>query len=246
MHDCTNESPSICATRDTVLTMSMVRIEKIKRTFHGKRPHLFLDMLDGILVGNTALRRDVMWHLWFMVSLLLNWIRSVGTLLKESYSYVLNLNLHVALLLLLAGQAFVRRGFRHGAGDWRAGGSQVGRNVGGWLMHTGPATHHPCEDLSRRRRPFYADMRCIDAPLQYMQKAKIVPEPTGFMHNPAATAAMTSNTSHMCDWCSWDPKDKKRIPTVGDCQGTANAAGVVQRNVCTMSVNGKCPSGMGT
>eukprot|EP00729_Bicosta_minor_P027100 gene27100-23524_t len=75
--------------------------------------------------------------------------------------------------------------------------------------------------------------------------AKIAPEPVGWMHNPAATSRMTSNSSHMCTWCAWNKNNKTRTPTVGDCQGTSNQNGVVQGNVCSMSTNGKCPPGMG-
>lgn len=76
--------------------------------------------------------------------------------------------------------------------------------------------------------------------------ARVVPEPTGFMHNPAATASMTSTSAHRCSWCGWNPNDKKRVPTAGNCQGAANQNGNIQGRPCAQTMpNGTCPPGMG-
>lgn len=68
--------------------------------------------------------------------------------------------------------------------------------------------------------------------------SNIAPEPTGWLWVPDAGAAMGASP-HNCSFCGWDPKDKTRTPTCGDCQFSGKS------NLCAHSNNGVCPKGMG-
>jgi hypothetical protein len=74
--------------------------------------------------------------------------------------------------------------------------------------------------------------------------SKIVPTPTGWFHVDKPTPGM-GNTTHECSFCAWQPGDKSRTPTAGDCMLPSNGNGMMNGAYCNHSVDGRCPAGMG-